>query len=96
MSKKAAGDQDYILTRLGKPLHAINLLYCYYPHEETWPVRASKAYARQSRAASRPRRAVARRAYSSFAALLPRWRLPFTWSQIESVVESIKESGNGV
>ena len=39
---------------------------------------------------------VARRAYPSFAALLPRWRLPFTWPQIESVVESIKESGNGV
>ncbi len=38
-------DQDYILTRLGKPLHAINLMYCYYPHEEKWPERASKAYA---------------------------------------------------
>ena len=36
-------DQDYILARLGKPVHAINLMYCYYPHDETWPVRASKA-----------------------------------------------------
>ncbi len=37
--------QDYILQRLGKPLHAINLMYCYYPKDETWPVRASVAYA---------------------------------------------------
>ncbi len=37
-------DQDYILHALGKPVHAINLMYCYYPHDETWPVRASKAF----------------------------------------------------
>ena len=37
--------QDYILQRLGKPLHAINLMYCYYPKDETWPLRASVAYA---------------------------------------------------
>ena len=35
---------------------------------------------------------VAHRVHPSFAALLPRWRLPFTWPQIESVVKSIKES----
>ena len=54
--------------------------------------RQKRAYARQSRAASRPRRAGARCAYPSFAALLPRWRLPFTWPQVERVVKSIKES----
>ncbi|MBR6381803.1 MAG: hypothetical protein IKS07_09055, partial [Lachnospiraceae bacterium] len=37
-------DQDYILQVLGKPMHAINLMYCYYPKDETWPLRASKAY----------------------------------------------------
>ncbi|MCR5477389.1 MAG: hypothetical protein K6E92_07225 [Lachnospiraceae bacterium] len=37
-------NQDYILQVLGKPMHAINLMYCYYPKDETWPLRASKAY----------------------------------------------------
>ncbi|MCR5674122.1 MAG: hypothetical protein K6G16_00280 [Lachnospiraceae bacterium] len=38
-------EQDYILRRLGRPVHAINLMYCYYPNDEAWPQRASKAYA---------------------------------------------------
>ncbi len=37
-------DQDYILQKLGRPHRAINIMYCYYPHEEKWPVRASEAY----------------------------------------------------
>ena len=38
-------NQDYILQRLGRPHRAINLMYCYYPLDETWPKRASEAYA---------------------------------------------------
>lgn len=37
-------DQDYILQKLGRPHRAVNIMYCYYPHEKTWPVRASEAY----------------------------------------------------
>ena len=38
-------NQDYILNKMGRPHRAISLMYCYYPKDETWPVRASKAYA---------------------------------------------------
>ena len=38
-------NQDYILHRLGRPHRAINLMYCYYPLDEGWPVRASIAHA---------------------------------------------------
>jgi hypothetical protein len=33
--------QDYILDRLGRPHRSINLMYCYYPLDKEWPVRAS-------------------------------------------------------
>ncbi len=36
-------DQDYILTRLGRPHRAINLMYCYYPLDKEWPQRISEA-----------------------------------------------------
>ncbi len=36
-------NQDYILNRLGRPHRAVNLMYCYYPNDATWPVRASVA-----------------------------------------------------
>jgi hypothetical protein len=35
-------NQDYILHTLGKPHRAVNLMYCYYPLDKGWPVRASK------------------------------------------------------
>ena len=38
-------NQDYILTKLGRPHRAINLMYCYYPNDEGWPLRASVAHA---------------------------------------------------
>ncbi|MCR5202479.1 MAG: hypothetical protein K6D02_05260 [Lachnospiraceae bacterium] len=38
-------NQDYILQTLGRPHRAVSLMYCYYPNEETWPVRASIAHA---------------------------------------------------
>lgn len=37
-------NQDYILNKLGRPHRAISLMYCYYPHDERWPQRASEAY----------------------------------------------------
>ena len=37
---------DYILRKLGRPHRAVNLMYCYYPLDEGWPVRASIAHAR--------------------------------------------------
>ena len=37
-------DQDYILSRLGRPMRAINLMYCYYPNDKEWPARISEAY----------------------------------------------------
>ena len=37
-------DQDYILRLLGRPHRSINLMYCYYPLDKGWPVRASKAF----------------------------------------------------
>jgi hypothetical protein len=38
-------NQDYILYKLGRPHRAINLMYCYYPLDKGWPVRASIAHA---------------------------------------------------
>lgn len=37
-------NQDYILNKLGRPHRAINLMYCYYPLDEGWPLRASVAF----------------------------------------------------
>ncbi len=37
-------NQDYILNKLHRPHRAINLMYCYYPLDETWPVRARDAF----------------------------------------------------
>ena len=34
-------EQDYILSKLGRPMRAINLMYCYYPDDKDWPKRAS-------------------------------------------------------
>lgn len=33
--------QDYILSRLGRPLRAVSLMYCYYPFDKEWPARIS-------------------------------------------------------
>lgn len=38
-------NQDYILHKLGRPHRAINLMFCYYPYDEGWPIRASIAHA---------------------------------------------------
>lgn len=38
-------NQDYVLQKMHRPHRGINLMYCYYPFEEKWPVRASIAYA---------------------------------------------------
>ncbi len=38
-------NQDYILHTLGRPMRSIGIMYCYYPLDETWPQRASVAYA---------------------------------------------------
>ena len=35
-------DQDYILSRLGRPHRAVNLMYCYYPLDKEWPARISE------------------------------------------------------
>ncbi len=37
-------NQDYILNKLGRPHRGINLMYCYYPLDEGWPVRASVGF----------------------------------------------------
>jgi len=37
--------QDYILHMLGRPMRSVNLMYCYYPLDETFPVRARYAFA---------------------------------------------------
>jgi len=37
-------DQDYILTVLKRPHRSINLMYCYYPFDKGWPLRASAAH----------------------------------------------------
>lgn len=36
-------NQDYILSRLGRPHRSISLMYCYYPYDEQWPARISEA-----------------------------------------------------
>lgn len=41
-------NQDYILRKLGRPHRAVNLMYCYYPLDKGWPVRASVAHASDS------------------------------------------------
>ena len=38
-------DQDYILHTLGRPMRSVNLMYCYYPLDETFPARARDAFA---------------------------------------------------
>ena len=37
-------NQDYIIRKLGRPHRAVNIMYCYYPHEVTWPGRASEVF----------------------------------------------------
>ncbi len=37
--------QDYILRTLGRPMRSVNLMYCYYPLDETFPRRAREAFA---------------------------------------------------
>lgn len=39
-------NQDYLLRVLGRPHRSINLMYCYYPLDKGWPVRASVKFAR--------------------------------------------------
>lgn len=34
--------QGYILSRLGRPHRAVNLMYCYYPLDKEWPARISE------------------------------------------------------
>lgn len=34
-------NQDYIINQLGRPHRSINLMFCYYPLDKGWPVRAS-------------------------------------------------------
>lgn len=33
--------QDYILSKMGRPHRAVNLMYCYYPFDKEWPNRVS-------------------------------------------------------
>lgn len=33
--------QDYILSRLGRPMRSISIMYCYYPFDKEWPARIS-------------------------------------------------------
>lgn len=40
--------QDYILRTLGRPMRAVNLMYCYYPLDKTFPARARYAFADQT------------------------------------------------
>ena len=37
--------QDYILQTLGRPMRSVNLMYCYYPLDESFPLRARDAFA---------------------------------------------------
>ena len=41
--------QDYVLSKLGRPMRAINLMYCYYPDDKEWPKRASYVADRKGR-----------------------------------------------
>ena len=36
--------QDYILHTLGRPVRSVNLMYCYYPLDEGFPLRARDAF----------------------------------------------------
>lgn len=38
-------NQDYILSKLGRPHRCVNLMYCYYPLDKGWPGRASVVHA---------------------------------------------------
>ena len=38
-------NQDYILRKLKRPHRAVNIMYCYYPLDKTWPKRAQNAFA---------------------------------------------------
>lgn len=37
-------NQDYILNELGRPHRGISLMYCYYPLDKEWPLRAQDAF----------------------------------------------------
>ena len=37
-------NQDYLLRTLGRPMRSISLMYCYYPLDKGWPMRASEAF----------------------------------------------------
>ena len=39
--------QEYILNKLHRPHRAVSIMYCYYPLDKTWPMRAQDAYADQ-------------------------------------------------
>lgn len=36
--------QEYILNKLGRPHRAVSLMYCYYPLDKGWPLRARNAF----------------------------------------------------
>lgn len=40
-------NQDYILSKLHRPHRAVNLMFCYYPLDKTWPARARNAFPEQ-------------------------------------------------
>ena len=37
--------QDYILQTLGRPMRSVNIMYCYYPLDKEFPLRARDAFA---------------------------------------------------
>lgn len=37
-------NMDYVLYKLGRPMRSVNLMYCYYPLDEGWPLRARDAF----------------------------------------------------
>ena len=41
--------QDYILSRLGRPMRSISLMYCYYPFDKEWPARISELMGKEGR-----------------------------------------------
>ena len=41
--------QDYILHTLRRPMRSVNLMYCYYPLDETFPARASASSSARKR-----------------------------------------------
>ena len=40
--------QDYILDKLNRPHRAISIMYCYYPNDIGWPIRASIAHKKEN------------------------------------------------